>query len=68
VKSVSGKRLCAILAAKGWLLARISGSHHIYFDPTTDRTVSVPVHGNQSLGIGLQRRIMRQAGITAEEL
>ena len=30
MKSVSGKQLCKVLEARGWLLLRINGSHHIY--------------------------------------
>ncbi|WP_372478173.1 type II toxin-antitoxin system HicA family toxin [Nostoc mirabile] len=28
MKSISGKQLCKILEQKGWVLQRISGSHH----------------------------------------
>jgi len=30
MKAISGKRMCRILEAKGWTLARSTGSHRIY--------------------------------------
>jgi len=30
LKSISGKAFAKILEKKGWILRRISGSHHIY--------------------------------------
>jgi predicted RNA binding protein YcfA (HicA-like mRNA interferase family) len=52
VKIVSGKRMCRILEQRGWALARIHGSHHIYRDSTGRRIVVVPVHANYDLKPG----------------
>jgi predicted RNA binding protein YcfA (HicA-like mRNA interferase family) len=30
VRIISGKRMCRVLEQRGWTLARINGSHHIY--------------------------------------
>jgi len=30
MKSISGKRLCKVIERKGWVLKRVTGSHHIY--------------------------------------
>jgi predicted RNA binding protein YcfA (HicA-like mRNA interferase family) len=68
VKSISGKRMCRILEQQGWRLARIHGSHHIYRHAATMRRTSVPVHGNQDLKPGTQRGIMRDAGLTDDDL
>jgi predicted RNA binding protein YcfA (HicA-like mRNA interferase family) len=68
VKAVSGKHLCKVLERKGWALARIKSSHHIYKSPDGSRTVSVPVHGNQTLPTGTQHGIMRAAGLTDADL
>ena len=59
---VSGKKLVKLLKQEGWALVRINGSHHIM--AKGDRTVTVPVHGNQSLGKGLEHKILKQAGVT----
>lgn len=68
MKTVSGKRMCRVLEQRGWVLARITGSHHIYRDPTTGRQVVVPVHANQDLKPGTQKAIMRDAGLTESDL
>jgi predicted RNA binding protein YcfA (HicA-like mRNA interferase family) len=30
MKTISGKEMCKLLEAKGWSLARVTGSHHIF--------------------------------------
>lgn len=68
MKSVSGKEMARLLEKKGWQLARIKGSHHVYIYPGSPARISLPVHGNQSLKMGLQRHIMKLAGIIEDEL
>lgn len=65
MKAVSGKHLCKILERKGWTLARIKSSHHIYNSPDG---VSVPVHGNRTLPTGTQRGIMKDTGLSEDDL
>ncbi len=60
--------MCKVLEARGWVLHKIEGSHHIYVDPASGRRTSVPVHGNHDLKTGTQRAIMRQAGLTDADL
>ena len=68
MKAISGKRLVRLLEQRGWALARVSGSHHIYTRPGSNFRITVPVHGNKSLKIGLQRHIMKIVGITEADL
>jgi predicted RNA binding protein YcfA (HicA-like mRNA interferase family) len=68
MKAVSGKRMCKILEAKGWTLARVTGSHHIFIISGRNTRVSVPVHGNKDLKSGLQEAIMKLAEIREDEL
>ena len=68
MKAISGKRMCKLLEAKGWKLTRVTGSHHIFTKQGSNLRITVPVHGNQDLKIGLQRAIMRLAGITEDDL
>ena len=68
MKSVSGKDFIKILKKKGWQLARISSSHHIFTKQGRIEKISVPVHGNQSLKTGLLRHLMKIAEITDDEL
>jgi predicted RNA binding protein YcfA (HicA-like mRNA interferase family) len=53
MKIISGKRMCRILEQRGWTLARINGSHHIYRHTATRRRTVMPVHGNQDLNPAL---------------
>lgn len=68
MKAISGKRMCKLLEGKGWRLARVTGSHYIFVISGKNIRISVPVHGNQDLKIGLQKAIMSLAGIREEEL
>ncbi|MBN9120197.1 MAG: type II toxin-antitoxin system HicA family toxin [Planctomycetes bacterium] len=68
MKPVSGRRMCRVLEARGWELVRVSGSHHVYRNPTSGKQVTVPVHGNKDLKPGTQRSIMRDAGLTDDDL
>ncbi len=68
MKPVSGKQMCRLLEERGWVLDRINGSHHVYRHRGRGRSVTVPVHGNADLKPGTQRRLMRDAGITAADL
>ena len=60
--------MCAAIERHGWTLARISGSHHIYVKSGLNIRLTVPVHGNQDLKKGLQRAIMKMAGIEENDI
>ncbi|MDP9375229.1 MAG: type II toxin-antitoxin system HicA family toxin [Chloroflexota bacterium] len=66
MKAVSGRELGRILERHGWRLLRVRGSHHLYGKGAS--RIVVPVHGNQTLKAGLQRDLMKQAGLTEEDL
>jgi predicted RNA binding protein YcfA (HicA-like mRNA interferase family) len=66
VKAVSGRELARVLERRGWQLLRVRRSYYVY-GKGVERTV-IPVHGNQTLKAGLQRDLMKQAGLTDEEL
>lgn len=68
MKTVSGKRFCRLLETKGWQLKRINGNHHIYVKAGTTVRISVPVHGNKPLKIGLAKHLMKVAEIDETEL
>ena len=68
MKAVSGKRFCRLLNDKDWQLKRINGSHHIFSKVGNMARISVPVHGNTPLKIGLQRHLMKIAGVDESDL
>lgn len=59
--TLTGKQLVKQLMDEGWSVDRISGSHYIMVKG--DRTISVPVHGNKSLPVGLLNKLLKQAGL-----
>lgn len=67
MKSVSGKALAAVLEQQGWKLLRVHGSHHIYGKEGSIVRLSVPIHGNQPLKIGLLKHLLKLAGISENE-
>lgn len=68
MKSISGKELIKILVKKGWKLARIKGSHHIFIKEGSTVRVSVPVHKNKSLKVGLLKHLIKLAGLNENDL
>ena len=69
MKPVSGKRFCKVLEKHGWVLKRTTkSSHFIYTKSGHPATISVPVHGNHDLKKGLQADLMKQAGLTDDDL
>lgn len=68
MKSVSGKTFAKALERNGWQLSRINGSHHIYTKSGRTERVSLPLHGNRDLKIGLLKHLISLTGIPPEEL
>jgi len=68
LKAISGKRFCRLLEGSDWELKRINGSHHIYSKAGITARISVPVHGNKPLKLGLQKHLMKVAEIDDVEL
>jgi len=68
MKTLTGKSFIKILERKGWILKRINGSHHIFSHPEKTEIISVPVHKNDSLKIGLQKKLMGIAEIEEDDL
>jgi predicted RNA binding protein YcfA (HicA-like mRNA interferase family) len=68
VKSVLGKKLCTIVQKKGWILRKVTGSHHIYAKTGVDKILSIPVHKNKDLKIGTLKALMKITELTEEDL
>jgi predicted RNA binding protein YcfA (HicA-like mRNA interferase family) len=68
MKSVSGKGFAKILEKRGWTLLRVQGSHHIYGKSGNEVRLSVPIHKNQTLKIGLLKHLLKQAGLTEQDV
>jgi len=68
LKQLSGKDFAKLLSQKGWELKRIHGSHHVYTKAGRKERISLPIHGNKPLKIGLLRHLMKIADISQTEL
>ena len=68
MKQVSGKDFMRLLHQRGWHLARITGSHHIFTKPAHRERIVIPIHGNQPLKLGLLKHQMKIAGLTEADL
>jgi len=68
LKSISGKEFAQILELFGWKLVRTSVIHHIFMKSGHKERISVPIHGNESLKIGLLKHCMKIAGIHDNDL
>jgi len=68
MKSISGKELTKLLEKKGWELRSIKGSHHVYTRTGNPARISVPIHGNKPLKMGLLKHLMKIANIEEKEL
>jgi len=64
---VSGKDFLAAMQKIGFEVIRIKGSHH-FIRHEDGRSTVVPVHRNETLGLGLLGKILRDCGINREEL
>jgi predicted RNA binding protein YcfA (HicA-like mRNA interferase family) len=62
---VTGRKMCKILEAEDFVKVHQVGSHVRYVHPDGRRTV-VPVHGNEKLGIGLIKEILKQIKMSRE--
>ena len=63
LRVLSGREVCAILAAHGFAEVRRRSSHIIMQKVEARRTISVPVPDHQELRIGTLRSIIRQSGL-----
>ena len=68
MKQVSGKELARAIQRKGWTLARVKGSHHIFVMPGRRERIVVPIHGNHPLKIGLLKALMKIADLTEADV
>jgi len=65
--AINAKSIIKVLEKKGFVLVRQSGSHAIFRHANGKRT-TVPIHSSKDLGKGLIAQIMKDAGISGEEL
>jgi len=68
VKQVSWRELAQVIRRRGWTLARVHGSHHVFTMAGRRERIVIPIHGNQPLKKGLLRSLMKIAGLQEDDL
>jgi len=68
VKQVSGKELARAVQRRGWSLARVHGSHHVFVMAGRRERIVIPIHGNRPLKVGLLRALMKIAEVEESDL
>lgn len=66
--NLSPNYLIKILLRYGFILKRSRGSHQLFFNPLTNKTVIVSVRGGKDMKKGTFLAILKQAGIDKNEL
>ena len=63
----SGDKHVSAFKAAGWQVNHIEGSHYILINDYSEIHLSIPVHKNKTLGVGLLKKLISKAGMTNEE-
>ena len=66
--NLSPQHLIKALEKNGFIFKRSKGSHQLYFNPATNKTVVVPVRGGRDMKKGTFLAILKQAGIDMNNL
>ena len=59
----SGREVCGIMEANGFVLVRQKGSHRIMQKSSAEGTITVPVPDHAEIRTGTLRAIIRQSGL-----
>jgi predicted RNA binding protein YcfA (HicA-like mRNA interferase family) len=68
MKVVTGREFARAVERAGWVLLRVSGSHHIYGKEGNSARLSIPIHENRPLKAGLLSHLLKTAGLSEEDL
>lgn len=66
--NLSPKSLIKFLELNGFIFKRSKGSHQLFYNPVTNKTIIVPVHGGKDLKKGTFLAIIKQAGLDKNNL
>ncbi len=64
---ITGREVVWALGKLGWVIVVQRGSHAQLKHPSRGGRVTVPMHTGETIGPGLLRSILSQAGVTVEE-
>jgi len=66
-RRVKVREVIKLIEEDGWRLSRTRGSHRQYKHPTRPGLVTIPGKLGKDLPVGLQRSILRQAGLLGDQ-
>lgn len=66
--NLNPKYLISVLEQNGFIFKRSKGSHQVFYNPVTNATAIVPVHGGRDMKKGTFLAILKQAGIDKNNL
>ena len=61
--NLSPSYLIQLLKENGYVFKRAKGSHQVYYNPISNKTIIVPFHNGKDLKKGTFLSILKQAGI-----
>ena len=65
--NLSPKFLIKIVEQNGFVFQRAKGSHYLYYNAATGKTIIIPVHGGKDMKKGTFMAILKQAGIDKKD-
>ncbi|EMB73253.1 hypothetical protein SMU40_06423 [Streptococcus mutans 15VF2] len=60
---LTGKELVKLAINDGWEEGRVRGSHHHFKKDGVPYIVTIPIHGNKVLKIGLEKKLLRDLNL-----
>jgi predicted RNA binding protein YcfA (HicA-like mRNA interferase family) len=66
LRILSGREVCKLLAAQGFVQIRQRGSHIVMQKRTGASTLTVPVPDHRELRVGTLQSIIRQSGLSRD--
>ena len=67
LRLLSGREICRILSAHGFVQIRQRGSHIVMQKKLPDNTVTIPIPDHKEIRIGTLQSIIRQSDIPRSE-
>jgi len=68
LKDISGRDFGRLLESTSRELKCVTGSRHVYAKYGNLACISIPIHGNASLKIGLLKHLLKLSGVSEDEL
>ena len=66
--NLSPNHLIKFLEENGFIFKRSKGSHQLYYNPVSNKTVIVPVHGEKDMKKGTFFAVIKHAGLDKNDL